>query len=95
MRLIAIAAWTCLLAGCASALTAEQARDAIVDLARSKPEVFVGRPDADTLASLPLAGSGDGRYTCGAFVIDVSHKRYSASIGADSPELHVYTGEFV
>lgn len=76
------------------ALTADQARQAVLALIRSQPGAFIGSPDPDRLAQLPMEECGEARYAFGAFVVDLSNQRYSADIGYDAPELYSYSGAF-
>jgi hypothetical protein len=78
-------------------LTAEQARQAVLALIRSRPQVFVGAPDLDRLAKLPLKERGDGEYSFGAFVVNLQKRWYAAHVGGDD-ERHdawSYNGSFV
>lgn len=75
-------------------LTAEQARQAVLELIRSRPDAFIGSPDSDKLAELPLEDRAEGEYAFGAFVVDLTNQRYSADIGRDAPELYSYSGTF-
>lgn len=102
--LIAIAPWGCQdkagsgTSGSVEAvvhLSPEEARSAIVALVREKPDTFIGRPDLDRLATLPVTDTGDGKYAFGAFSIDLPARRYQATIGMDSPEPYFYGGSFV
>jgi hypothetical protein len=70
------------------------ARQAILDLIRSRPDVFIGDPDADVLAKLPLKERGPHEFDVGAFVVDTESCRYHAEIGHDAPELYEYRGIF-
>ena len=75
-------------------LTAEQARQAVLELIRSRPDAFIGFPDSDKLAELPLKDRAEGKYAFGAFVVDLPNQRYSADVGHDAPELYSYNGSF-
>ncbi len=75
-------------------LTAEQARQALLELIRSRPDAFIGSPDPDKLARIPLEDRADGKYAFGTFVLDLINQRYSADIGHDAPELYSYKGSF-
>lgn len=75
-------------------LTAAQAREALLELIRSRPDAFIGSPDPDKLAELPLVNLGEGKCAFGAFVVDLPNQWYSADIGHDAPELYSYTGSF-
>ena len=75
-------------------LTADQARQAVLELIRSRPDAFIGSPDPDKLAELPLGDRAEGKYAFGAFVVDLTNQRYSADIGHDAPELYSYKGSF-
>lgn len=76
-------------------ITAEQAKDALVRFIRANPAAFVGQPDPEKLAQLPMQLQRDGRYALGAFVIDVAKSTYSAAIGLQGPEPYFYNGTFV
>jgi hypothetical protein len=76
-------------------LTAEQARQAVLDLVRQDPNAFIGNPDADKLADMPLTQEVDGTYHFGAFTLDPANRTYSAVIGAGSPEPYFYNGTFL
>ena len=76
-------------------LTADQAKRAVLELIRSRPDAFIGSPDPDKLAGLPLDDRAEGKYSLGAFVLDLPNRRYSADIGHDAPELYSYRGSFV
>jgi hypothetical protein len=75
-------------------LTADQAKQAVLELIRSHIDTFIGSPDPGKLAELPLEDRGEGKYAFGAFVVDLPNRRYSADIGHDAPELYSYTGSF-
>ena len=75
-------------------LTPARARVALIALVRRHSDAFIGRPDADRLARLPLKDLGDGRRSLGAFIIDVRHRTYEAIAGRNAPETYVYTGAF-
>lgn len=75
-------------------LEPKKAQQALVDLIRSHPELFVGSPDPDRIAALAAERRDDGKYSLGAFVIDVREYVYSAEIGHDASELHLYNGRF-
>ena len=75
-------------------LEAKIAQQALVELIRSQPKLFVGSPDADRIATLKPELRDDGKYALGAFVIDVRDYAYSAEIGHDAPELYFYEGRF-
>jgi hypothetical protein len=63
------------------ALPALQAKAALVELARDKPEIFEGL-DADTLADTALQkGELPHTFILGAFTINVRSHWYSADIG--------------
>jgi hypothetical protein len=74
------------------ALTASEARQAVLDLIRAHPETFVGAPDPDKLAQLPLKDRGAGEFTFGAFVVSTVGQLYTADIGHDAPEFYHYYG---
>jgi hypothetical protein len=78
-------------------LTAEQARQAVLALIRSRPKVFVGAPDPDRLAKLPLKERGDGEYSFGAFVVNLPKRWYAAHVGGDDQlrDAWSYNGSFV
>lgn len=76
-------------------LTTHQARQAILELIRSRPDAFIGSPDPDRLAKLPLDERREGEYTFGAFVVNLPNRWYAADIGHDAPELYSYRGSFV
>jgi hypothetical protein len=58
--------------------------------------VFVGSPDADRLAKLPLKERGEGEYAFGAFVVNLPKRRYTAHVGGDDelPDAWSYNGSF-
>ncbi len=76
-------------------LTPDQARQAVLELIRSRPNTFIGAPDADRLEELRLEQRAEGKYAFGAFVVDLPNRRYSADIDRDAPELYSYNGSFV
>lgn len=76
-------------------LTAEVARDALLDLIRNKPDLFVGNPDPDRLAKIPLTDERDGTFHWGLFVIDPAARTYSADLNTSGPgEAYFYNGKF-
>lgn len=75
--------------------TAEKASDALVRFIRHHPGTFLGDPNPDKLAQCPVMSSGDGRYSFGAFTIDVAYRSYFATIMAESPVPVLYSGQFI
>jgi hypothetical protein len=75
-------------------LTAQRARQAVLELIRARPDAFIGCPDPDELAELPLEERGEGEYAFGAFVVNLPNRWYAADIGHDAPELYHYRGSF-
>ena len=75
--------------------TAEQGSEALVRFIRSNPGTFMGNPDPDRLAQCPLMASGAGRYSFGAFNIDVIHRSYFAALMKDTPVQVWYRGQFI
>jgi hypothetical protein len=75
-------------------LTAEGARDALLDFIRREPDFFAGRPDPKRLAQLPIKSTGGDQYTWSAFVIDTAARTYSADIGTEGPAPYFYNGTF-
>lgn len=73
-------------------LSAEQARQAVLDLIRVHPEMFVGSPDPEKLAQLPLEERDDGEFAFGAIVVSTSERWYTADIGQDGPEYYHFSG---
>jgi hypothetical protein len=72
---------------------AEKAKAAILELARSDPEIFEGL-QADRLAHVPLKkGDEPHQYWFGAFTIYVGKRLYAADIGNDWWQ-HWYNGTF-
>jgi hypothetical protein len=51
-------------------LTAEVARDALLDLIRDQPDLFAGNPDPERLAKIAITDQRDGTCHWGLFVID-------------------------
>ncbi len=76
-------------------LTAHRARQAVLELIRANPDTFIGSPDPDELAKLPLEDRGQGEYAFGAFIVNLSKRWYTANIGHEAPELYSYRGSFV
>ena len=75
-------------------LTADQARQAVLELIRSRPDAFIGSPDPGKLAELPLEQRQDDEYAFGAFVVNLSDRWYTADIGRDALEMYSYRGLF-
>jgi hypothetical protein len=75
-------------------LTAAVAREAVLDLIRAHPNAFIGKPDPDRLAQLPLQDLGKGQYSFGAFILDLPGRSYQASVGHGAPVVHLYSGTF-
>jgi hypothetical protein len=73
-----------------STLTAEQAKEAVLELVRSHPGVFIGSPDPDRLEQCSLREFDDDEWSFGAFVVDLRHRNYWADIGED--EMYHYYG---
>ena len=80
----------------AGPLTAEVAKQAIVELVRATPEEWIGNPDPDRLAELPVRQArNDGPYYLGAFQIDLEAETYRARIGdTEDPVSYEYRGQF-
>jgi hypothetical protein len=81
-------------AGGSGPFTAERGKEAIVEFIRQNPGTFIGSPDPDRLAALPLGDLGDGKFSLGAFTIDVKRLFYGADIGMEGPEPYLYSGRF-
>ena len=75
-------------------LTAEQAKDALVRFIRGHRTIFIGDPAPDKLAQCPITPLGKGRYSFGAFTIDVANHSYDAVIGIQGPAPYFYNGRF-
>lgn len=76
-------------------LTGEVARDALLDLIRNQPDLFVGSPDPDRLAKIAIKDQRDGAYHWGLFVIDPAARTYSADLNTSGPgEAYFYNGKF-
>jgi hypothetical protein len=75
-------------------LTPEAAKQAVIELIRTHPNLFIGKPDPDRLAGLPLIDRGDGSYGFGVVVVNPARGWYSATVGPDAPEVYEYTGKF-
>jgi|GEM_PF-5527671 len=73
-------------------LTAEQAKDAVLEFLRSHPDTFIGSPDPERMAKIPLMVRSEGRYAFGAFTLDISKHCYTAEVGQDAPEVCFYNG---
>ena len=76
-------------------LSAEEARRAVVDLIRRRPGLFIGNPDPDRLAKLPLIDAGEGKYQFGVITVHPREGRYNArvgEVGRGLPEVYEYTG---
>ncbi len=76
-------------------LTAEQAKDALLRFIRANRATFIGNPDPDKLAAIPVKPGTDGYFWLGAFRLDLSNHKYSADIGFEGPEPYHYYGSFV
>ena len=76
-------------------LTAEAAKRAVVELIRTHRNTFIGNPDPDRLAALPLIDFGDGSYAFGVIVVNPTEGWYNATAGQDAPEVYQYTGRIV
>jgi hypothetical protein len=61
-------------------------------LIRTHPGTFIGRPDPERLATLPLSDRGDGTYGFGVVVVNPAEGWYSARVGEDAPEVYMYNG---
>ena len=59
---------------------AEKAKAALLELIRSDPKLFVGSPDVEKIAKLPVRIHEVHRFTWSAFVIDVSKRTYHADL---------------
>ena len=77
------------------AVDAAQAKDAIIDLVRTKQVDFCWtRATADEMAQLPLTRGDEGYYNFGPFHINLRERTYNAQLGpADEP--YIYSGSFV
>lgn len=76
-------------------LTAEMARDALLDLIRNQPDLFAGNPDPDRLTKISLEAQRDGTFHWGRFVIDPGSRTYSADLNTSGPgEAYFYNGKF-
>jgi serpin B len=72
---------------------AEKAKAALVGLVRSDRGLFIGNPDPDRLATLPVPRDASV-FSLGAFWIDSGKRTYHAKIGAEGPEPYLYEGVF-
>ena len=61
-------------------LSAEEARNALIELLQKDPTAFQRKLDWRELAKQPLAGVGAGRYTCGAFRISLPDATYQITV---------------
>jgi hypothetical protein len=78
-----------------SALTADKARDALLDLLRREPDLFIGNPSAERFATIALDDRHDGTFGWGAFVINPAARTYSADLNTSGPgEAYFYSGTF-
>ena len=59
-------------------LTADQAKQVLLELIKARPDAFIGSPDPDKLAKLSLEKRAEGKYAFGAFVTDLTNRRYYA-----------------
>ena len=75
-------------------LTAVQAKQAVIELVRANRKMFIGSPDPDMLAALPLEDRGSGEFAFGAFVVYPNQRLYKADIGFGAPEVYSYLGSF-
>ena len=66
----------------------------VFELIRLHPDEWVGKPDPDELARLPLKDAGEGMCSFGAFLIDLPKRCFQVSIGHDAPVEHIYFGSF-
>jgi hypothetical protein len=74
-------------------LTAEAARQAVLELIEDQPETFIGSPDPERLGQVALLDRGDGEFSFGAFRIHTEEKWYAADVGDE--EVYSYGGAFV
>jgi hypothetical protein len=74
-------------------LSAEEARQAVVELIRRRPDLFIGHPDPDRLAKLPLVDVGEGKYQFGAITVHPQKGWYNADVGREGPEPYHYEGK--
>jgi hypothetical protein len=85
-------------AGDAQKPDAEKAKAALLEYIRANPKTFdpafVGRLDSDKLTAVPLTARDNGRFSFGAFEIDVDKKSWSAWPGQDAPHSTLYEGKF-
>jgi hypothetical protein len=61
-------------------LSADEARNALIELLRKHPAAFQRKLDWRGLAKQPLTGVGAGRYTCGDFRISLPDATYLFSV---------------
>ena len=74
--------------------TAEQAKDALLRFIRANRTAFIGDPDPDKFARIPVKPLGEGRCALGAFRFDLSNLSYTAAIGVEGPASYFYSGAF-
>jgi serpin B len=72
---------------------AEKAKAALVGLVRSGRGLFIGNPDPDRLARLPVPRDASV-FSLGAFWIDAGKRTYHAEFGVEGPEPYLYEGVF-
>jgi hypothetical protein len=75
-------------------LTAEQAKDALLRFIRANPKAFIGEPNPDKLAEIPLEAQGETGYSLGAFEFDLAQPSYFAALCVEGPEPYFYSGAF-
>ena len=61
--------------------TAEEAKQAVIELLRAHPSTFVAQPDLNRLAELPLIETGDGTYRFGGIHLNPTEGWYRVTLG--------------
>jgi hypothetical protein len=81
-------------AGTVTPLAPFSARDALLDLLRREPRLFVGSPDPEKLLMMPVVDREDGTYQWGAFTLNLRSHTYTATVGQAPAETYHYSGQF-